>query len=169
MKNLLVMFLMVLLTQQALAAQCSLLESKGFTSTQINTLYRAFQYGIEHDMSYSLAAIAWKESSAGIALKNPNDPSAGVFHVTVKNALYYVGWKNTEPNRQVMYLLLQLDFDMAASFAVKNLTFWRNAHKVSWKKTWQYYNGGTTYSNASIEYSEDIAKKIRTIKSCDWG
>jgi hypothetical protein len=159
---------MVLLTQQAMAAQCSLLESEGFTDSQTNTLYRAFQYGKEHDMAYSLAAIAWQESSAGVALKNPSDPSAGVFHVTVKNALHYAGWENTQPNQQVMYELLQLDFDMAASFAVKNLTFWRNAYKVSWKKTWQYYNGGTSYSSSSIKYSDAIAKKVRKIKSCNW-
>lgn len=171
MKNLVsILFgmIMILVTEQAFSAQCLPLSSVGFTDKQINVLHRAFQYGKKHNMAYSLAAIAWKESSAGVNLRNPRDPSAGVFHVTVRNALHYAGWENTEPNQQVMYELLQLDFDTSANYAIKNLTFWRDAYKVGWKKTWQYYNGGRSYSEASRKYAEDIAAKVRKIKSCNW-
>jgi len=134
----------------------------------VATLYRAFLAGRENDMSYSLAAIAWKESSAGLYLVNPNDPSSGAFHVTVRNAVYYAGWENTESNRQVMYMILQHDFDTAAHYAMLNLRFWRKAYGVGWKKAYQYYNGGRSYSKSSVKYSADIVSKIRVIQKCNW-
>jgi len=157
-----------LLTAPTQASTCRALSSQGLKRVQVETLHRAFEEGRENDMSYSLAAIVWKESSGGVLLENPKDPSSGAFMVLTENALHYAGWEDTEANRQVMYNILQYDFETSAQYAMLNLKFWMRAYKVSWRKAYQYYNGGRSYSAASIRYSKDIVGKIRVIKKCGW-
>lgn len=148
---------------------CPALASQGFSESQIAVMYRSFEIGKINDMSYSLAAIAWKESSAGVHLYNPHDPSAGVFQITIKNALAYVDWEDNEYNRGRITQLLIDDLNLAAEFAMINLKFWKAQYGNDWRLIWQSYNGGYSGSEASKKYAADIVRKIKVIKQCDWG
>jgi len=156
-----------LLTTPAQALECRALSSQGLSTKQVETLHRSFIAGAKDGLSYSLAAVAWQESSAGVQLENPNDPSSGVFHVTVGNALHYSGWEDTEANRQVMYGVLKHDFDTSAEYATLNLKFWIRLHGEDWMKVWASYNAGYNVS-AGAGYSRDIAEKVKVIGKCGW-
>jgi hypothetical protein len=147
---------------------CPALAAEGFTDAQVSVMYRSFQVGKQKDMSYSLAAIAWKESSAGKYMINLQDPSAGAFHVTMMNALAYLKWDNTNFNRNRAAQLLIEDFKLSAEFAMINLQFWKDLHGDNWFRIWQSYNAGHNYSNGT-DYANDIVTKIQKIKLCNWG
>lgn len=147
---------------------CDALSQEGLSNRQVEVLHQAFQAGAPKDMSYSLAAIAWKESSAGRYLMNLQDPSAGVFMVTIENAIGYLKWKDTPFNRNRMAQLLMEDFDLAAEFAMINLQFWVDQYGNDWRTIWKRYNGGYSDSERSVKYSRDIARKISVIAECDW-
>jgi hypothetical protein len=118
-------------------------------------------------MAYSLAAIAWKESSAGKYMINLQDPSAGVFHITINNALVYLKWKDTNFNRNRAAQLLIQDFQLAANFAMINLQFWKDQHGNNWNRIWASYNAGHSWKNGR-KYAKDIASKVRKIRLCGW-
>lgn len=149
-------------------AQCPALSQEGLTDQQIGVLHKAFQAGQVRDMSYSLAAIAWKESSGGRYLVNLQDPSAGVFMVSIDNAISYIKWKNTPFNRNRVAQLLIEDFELAAEFAMLNLQFWKDQYGENWRLIWRRYNGGYSDSGASKAYSKDIARKVKTFTLCNW-
>lgn len=151
------------------APTCKALENEGLSTQQVNVLHKAYQAGVEKDMSYSLAAIAWKESSAGRYTINLQDPSAGVFMVSIDNAINYIKWKNTPFNRNRIAQMLIQDFELSAEFAMINLQFWKDQYGENWRLIWRRYNGGYSNSEASKKYSADIARKVQKIALCDWG
>ena len=167
MNNLILATLLVVFSTSSQARQCPVLAYEGLTDNQMGVMYKAYQAGKEHDMAYSLAAIAWKESSAGKYMINLQDPSAGVFHITINNALVYLKWKDTNFNRNRAAQLLIQDFQLAANFAMINLQFWKDQHGENWSKVWASYNAGWNWKNGR-KYSQDIANKIRMIKLCGW-
>jgi hypothetical protein len=165
---LLVVLSSVLSVSNASQQACPALAAEGFTESQVSIMYQAFQIGKQKDMSYSLAAIAWKESSAGKYMINLQDPSAGVFHITMINALAYLKWENNNFNRNRAAQLLVEDFQLSAEFAMINLQFWKDLHGDNWFRIWQSYNAGHNYSNGT-DYANDIVTKIQKIKLCNWG
>jgi hypothetical protein len=164
---LLVILLSIPFVSGASVHSCPTLTAEGFTERQVRVMYRAFQIGKQKDMSYSLAAIAWKESSAGKYMINLQDPSFSVFHITIDNALVYLKWEDTNFNRNRAAQLLIEDFQLAAEFAMINLQFWKDNYGSNWHKIWASYNSGYNWSNG-VEYSNDVASKIQKIKLCNW-
>lgn len=154
--------------EEDMAASCEALSQEGLSDNQVQVLHDSFEAGAVKDMSYSLAAIAWKESSAGRYLMNLQDPSAGVFMVTVDNAMGYIKWKDTPFNRNRMAQKLVEDFELSAEFAMINLQFWVDQYGNDWRTIWRRYNGGYSDSARAIKYSQDIAAKIQVIARCDW-
>jgi hypothetical protein len=167
MKNLILATLLVVFSTSSQARQCPVLAYEGLTDNQMGVMYKAYQAGKEHDMAYSLAAIAWKESSAGKYMVNLQDPSAGAFHITINNALVYLKWEDTNFNRNRAAQLLIEDFQLAANFAMINLQFWKDQYGSNWTKIWASYNAGYNWKNG-VKYSQDIARKIKKIKLCGW-
>lgn len=159
--------MLVFLSFQTSASQCPVLTAEKYTDKQINTIHQAYQAGKVKGMSYSLAAIAMRESSGGKYMINLQDPSAGVFHITINNALSYLKWKDNNFNRNRAAQLLIEDFTMSAEFAMINLQFWKDLHGDNWRKIWASYNAGYNWKNG-VDYSNDISKKIQKIKLCHW-
>lgn len=161
--------LLTALTGATQAFECKALASQGLSQMQQETLHKAFRAGEPDNLSYSLAAIAWQESSAGVQLKNPSDPSSGVFMVTTKNALHYAGWEDTEANHAVMYEVLQYDFNTSAEYALMNLKWWVRLHGDNWKRSWASYNSGYNWdSKAGRMYSKGVEEKVLTVAKCGW-
>jgi len=104
---------------------------------------------------------------AGKYLINLQDPSAGVFHITINNALVYLKWEDTSFNRNRAAQLLIQDFQLAADFAMINLQFWKDQYGGNWSKIWASYNAGWDWKNGK-GYSKDIKSKIQRIKMCRW-
>lgn len=134
-----------------------------FDENQRIILQKAYDSGKPHDLSWTLSAIVWKESSAGKNLANWRDPSVGPFH----NLLFSVARREGVEGNPMLELAilnkLMYDFDFAAKHAIYEVKYWLKVHNGDWKKTWASYNAGWKWEKGK-QYSNDIYKKIQYLK-----
>ena len=135
------------------------------TSKDIKTLKEIKKQGKKHGLSYTLMAIAIKESSIGKYLVNVDSKDFGLYQANIKTVLSRQKAKNTSWNRNKYAMRLISDFHFATKNAIAELTYWKKIHKNDWKKVWSSYNGGWKYnSKRARNYSRDIASIIRKLK-----
>lgn len=141
-------------------------------------MYKSFQFGKRYDMGYSLAAIAYRESSAGTQMYNWNDPSAGPFHVLAEHVIKKFNMNADDPRDIDLAMnMLSSNFEFAALMAVETLTWWHNRHNGDWFRTWASYTKGYywwesrpvgTYDTA-MKYANDVRDQIHFIQdNCNW-
>jgi len=132
---------------------------------EIETLKEIKKLGQKQGLSYSLMAIAIKESSLGKYLINVDSRDYGLFQANIKTVLSRHKVKNTSWNRNRYAMRLISDLQFATKNAIAELTYWKKIHKNDWKKVWSSYNGGWKYnSKRARNYSRDIEKIIRALK-----
>ncbi|KAB7885241.1 MAG: hypothetical protein CL624_05355 [Arcobacter sp.] len=135
------------------------------TSEEIKTLKEIKKQGKRHGLSYSLMAIAIKESSIGKYLVNVDSKDYGLYQANIKTVLSRQKAKNTSWNRNKYAMRLISDFQFATKNAIAELNYWKKVHKNDWKKVWSSYNGGWKYnSKRARNYSRDIAIIIKRLK-----
>ena len=131
---------------------------------QINTMQSALVAGTPHDYGWTLAAMSWRESSAGVKPLNWADPSFGPFHNNIRTVAKRYNAKNQLEEFELASRLMY-DFDFAVEAAVAELDYWKKIHKGNWRKMWASYNRGWNWQSTSgQEYQADIAKKINYLK-----
>lgn len=139
-----------------------------FNNNQKKVLNISYALGKRHGLGFSLAAIAWRESSAGEYLMNLNDPSFGVYHILLKTAKKRTGIKGLKSNK--LAYALTTNIRLSASFAIKELNFWKKTLKGSnrnWINVWSAYNGGFNYKKKIPQsYGKDIKKKVDWLATC---
>lgn len=137
-----------------------------FSSSQISVLKKSAVYGDLYDMKYTLPAIAWKESSAGKYLVNPADPSFGHFQILIDSAASRENITNID-DKVKLALKIKHSLELGASFAIRELLYWKKVHKGNWDRIWASYNGGFNYKKRMPrEYALDIKEKIKYLKKC---
>ena len=109
---------------------------------QMYIMHRSFKYAVGDDLGYTLAAIAFKESSAGVRLYNWNDPSAGVHHVLAAHVLNTLGMEHTPEHIEMGMEMLASNFYLSAHIALRELKWWVNRHNGDWFKAVRSYNQG---------------------------
>jgi hypothetical protein len=138
------------------------------TPNEIETLKEIKRQGQQHGLSYSLMAIAIKESSLGKYLVNVDTKDYGLYQAHLKTVIDRQNVKDTSWNRNKFAMKLISDFKFATKNAIEELAYWQKIHKNDWTKVWSSYNGGWKYnSKAAREYSQDIASIIRELKKID--
>lgn len=166
MRLLILLMIMCSNTAWAFSQSCDTWLSK----SQIYTINKAYRLGVEHDLGYSLAAIAFLESSAGVHLRNERTQDYGVFGINIRTVTKRLHQLTgvTLNDKQIKSLKSHLMFDMEsnAMYAIMELRFWQRVHgQNNWKPIWASYNGGYSYSNDRPQtYSRSVAKTIRKIK-----
>jgi len=126
------------------------------------------QVGAKHGLSYSLMAIAIKESSLGKFLVNVDSRDYGLYQANIKTVIRRHKAKNTSWNRNRYAMKLISDFEFATKNAIAELMYWRKVHNNDWRRVWSSYNGGWRYdSKRARKYSRDIASIIRQLKKVD--
>lgn len=131
----------------------------------IETLKEIKKQGQKHGLSYSLMAIAIKESSLGRYLVNVDSRDYGLYQANIKTVISRHKVKNTSWNRNRYAMRLISDFQFATKNAIAELTYWRKVHNNDWRKVWSSYNGGWKYkSKRAQRYSREIASIIRKLK-----
>lgn len=139
-----------------------------FDKNQRDVLQRAYNYGKQSDLGWTLAAIAWRESSAGADIVNFNDPSFGVFQVHLKTASSHEGFDwHQDPQRALMVAQrLITDFEYGADHAIQVLEFWKRRHKGNYRKMLASYNAGYRYAKgAGQAYAKDVASKVNYLRT----
>ena len=138
---------------------------KNLTPQELNTLKEIKEHGKKNGLSYSLMAIAIKESRVGKYLVNVDTKDYGMYQANIKTVISRENAKDTSWNRNVLAMKLITDFQFATKNAIDELTFWQKVHNNDWTKVWSSYNAGWKYdSNEAKRYSKDIALIIRELK-----
>lgn len=157
----------LLLSGKVEGSQC--LAERELSTKQMEVLYEAFQLGKPHDLSYSLAAIAWKESSAGKWLVNAQEASYGPFQILLKTAIARTKreGQNMSPFEQNMLATKLLDIKFSSSYAIQELEYWQGVHGGNWRAVYASYNGGWSYKKPLPQaYAQDIIEKMQKLKGC---
>ena len=138
------------------------------TPQEIKTLKEIKAHGKENGLSYSLMAIAIKESGLGKYLVNVDTKDYGLYQANIKTVISRENAPDTSWNRNVFAMKLISDFQFATKNAIDELTYWQKVHNNNWSRVWSSYNGGWKYnSDAAKQYSKDIASIIRELKKVD--
>jgi hypothetical protein len=138
------------------------------TPQEIKTLKEIKAHGKENGLSYSLMAIAIKESGLGKYLVNVDTKDYGLYQANIKTVINRENARDTSWNRNVFAMKLISDFQFATKNAIEELSYWQKVHNNNWSKVWSSYNGGWRYnSDAAKQYSKDIATIIRELKKVD--
>lgn len=144
------------------------------TERQMSIMFFSYSYGREHDLGYTLLAIALKESGLGQWNVNLQDPSASPWHVTVDKAVDKLGWRHTPFNMNRATQRLIEDPFLGASIAVEEIKNWYKIHdNVSgherWRRTWASYNRGYNWHNSTGQaYADEINTNIIKARQCGW-
>lgn len=141
------------------------------STQQKEVILEAFELGKPFGFEYSLAAICWAESSAGLVNENSSDPSYGLFGILLATALARVkdidlDWEDTPERREELIELLKHDTPFAATFAIQELRYWQKRRGYNnWTNIWASYNGGNRYKKSEPQkYGRGIKKRINILK-----
>lgn len=116
-------------------------------------------------LSYSLMAIAIKESNIGKYVINSQTNDFGLFQANIKTVLSRQNVKDTKENRIFYANKLINDVSFATANAIIELRYWRKVHKNNWAKTWASYNTGWKYdSKTGFKYANSIFEIIKKLK-----
>lgn len=144
------------------------IDIQNLTQKELETLKKIKETGEEHDLSYSLMAIAIKESKLGKFMINDKTQDFGIFQANIKTVLNRQNVTDTAWNRGLLASKLIADFQFATQNAIDELVYWQKIHKNDWTKIWGSYNAGFKYNcREAREYSQDIAEIIRELKKID--
>jgi hypothetical protein len=140
------------------AVECSLWDE--LNTHQQNRVRFAFNYGVEYDLAWTLAAITIVESSAGKYRLNLDSKDVGLFQINIKTATKILGvtkyLKKVELAQQLIY-----DDGLNAYLAVDVLEHFKKSHTYremlmgyntgyGWKKDKKIYKKGVDYANRVI-------------------
>jgi len=131
---------------------------------QLGVIVKAYHLGAPEGLGYSLSAIAWQESLAGLVKVNYADPSFGLYHISLKTAAKREGITTTFKKNMLAQRLLD-DDAYSAYHALAELRYWKTYHKGVWRRIWASYNGGFGWENTS-SYADAIAERVRLIQQC---
>lgn len=141
---------------------------KNLTPEDIKTLKEIKEHGKDSGLSYSLMAIAIKESAVGKYLVNVDTKDYGMYQANIKTVISRENVQDTSWNRNLIAMKLITDFQFATKNAVDELSYWQKVHNNNWTKVWGSYNGGWKYnSDSAKQYSKDIALIIRELRKVD--
>lgn len=143
-----------------------------FDKNQLQTIRYAYHFGKKYDLGYTMAAIAWKESCAGLYRINFDDPSAGIYHAYLPNVIKrHYKKPNTSFRRNVVAEQLIRDPEFASQIALEELLYWKKIRKNNWKAIIKSYNKGFSWENnptrnkMAENYYKDISKKTQILQS----
>ncbi|CAE09369.1 conserved hypothetical protein [Wolinella succinogenes] len=147
-------------------------EPQYFSPKQKAVLLKAYEYGAPHDLGYTLAAIAWKESCAGEYRMNFQDPSAGIYHAHLPGLIKkYPSLKQNGFTQNVLGALLVKDDAFAAREAISELKYWEKVHQGNWERMIKSYNKGFSWQKDSQsnrlaeDYYQDVKEKVKRLQA----
>ncbi|CAM2945234.1 hypothetical protein [Helicobacter burdigaliensis] len=145
---------------------------KDFSTEQKEVLLQSYLAGEKYGFGYTLAAIAWQESCAGVYKMNFQDPSAGIYHAYIPGVIKrYKNLKQNGFTENLVGAMLVSNDEFAQKIALNDLQFWHKEHKGDWKKIIKSYNKGYSwqknkYANTQAEnYYKSIAQKVKELEA----
>ena len=134
------------------------------SQNQLTVMHNIMEKAKPFNLSYTMAAIAWKESSLGKNLINLSSGDCGVFQVSAKTLS-----NNTFKQNRICQRLI-LDFDFSFSVAFERYKYFYNYYRskglpkgVAWKRAICSYHSGWDWRKG-ILYYKAIVRNIRSIR-----
>lgn len=135
-----------------------------FDDSQIETLRKAYHAGADLNYGWTLAAIAWQESSSGKKLINPAGPAYGVFQNLLSTVARREG-VTSKTEKRILAKRLVNEFDFAVENAVKELDYWKGRHRGNRDRMMASYYAGYNWKHpAGQKYKDTINKKIKFLQ-----
>lgn len=158
----------ILLTITMLLGSSYRKELNNLTDNQKDVLVSALTNGKDYNLSYTLAAIAWKESMFGIRKENHKDGikgSYGNYQIQLYYALEALELEHTKENEEMIKYYLTNNDNISAKYAIYMLLEWYKIHK-SYDKMVASYNVGTRSINSENgqRYLRDIKYRVKLLK-----
>ena len=141
-----------------------------FSIKQLWVMQEAFEGGIDEDYSFTLAAVTWQESSAGLKLHRKDGEhwslnSYGAFHILLRTAKARLGGCKTYQCSRIAKRLKE-DIAFSIGLAIEELDYWENRLK-SRKSAISAYNAGNNWnSTIGRGYFNKIHSKKLYLKRC---
>ncbi len=160
---LLVVALTLLIGNKAEASVMDCDSVSKLSDTQVYNVYKSYERGAKDDLGYTLAAIAWRESSLGKYRVNPTTSDYGLYHInfkTIKRIDKLDYYPAIQAAQEVVW-----DDDEGARYALTTLKWNLNHFKSDWRKAIAMYNGGKKWREKA-SYAADIAIKVRILRTC---
>lgn len=141
-------------------ASCSKVDNLSFT--QKLSLSMAYRKGEEHNLGYTVMAIALKESTAGKYLINVKTQDYGLLGINLKTAASREGVTGFRMN--ILAQRLVLDEEYNVDMGLKELLYWQGV-RASWRDVISSYNAGWNMSRGR-DYMKVVADNVRMLKLC---
>lgn len=139
--------------------------TKTFSDDQLRVLKDAYFAGADREYGYTLAAIAWQESSAGKNLVNPAGPAYGVFQNLSSTVHRRLAQNGINMSRSRVSAKLVTDFGFAAEMAMGELDYWKGRHNGRWERmVASYYAGNNWRYSDGQGYLSIIRNKVKFLK-----
>lgn len=158
-----VIILTVLLSCETEASVMSCDSVDEMNESQVTVLLKSYERGLESDLGYTLAAIAWKESSAGKYRVNPLSSDYGAYGINYKTVQRITGFSYYESIGVIQDIIF--NDDEGATFALETLEWNMKHHKGDWRKAVMHYNAGNQYWLGK-EYASEISTKVKILQTC---
>ncbi|MGM0519462.1 MAG: transglycosylase SLT domain-containing protein [Campylobacterota bacterium] len=143
-------------------------DPSNLSKDEVKMLKQIKKEGAKYGLSYSLMAIAIKESSIGKYLVNVNSKDFGLYQANIKTVINRQKVKDTSWNRNKLAMKLISNFEFATQNAIAELKYWKKVHKSDWRRVWGSYNGGWSYnSKRARKYSREIASIVRKLRQAN--
>lgn len=155
-------FIMFVIPTKATAYQNLKYQFSVLSKYQFSVLKYSCKVGIKYNLCYTLSAIAWQESDFGLYNIDLQDPSAGIYHIKISNAMYYLKLDNTPFNRNRVAQWLMRYPGLSSKLAIKELRYWLRYWGGSWYKAVGSYNGGFKPNN---NYANEIVRKVKFLEN----
>jgi len=126
-------------------------------------LQKTYDRGSKFNAGFTLAAIYWKESQAGLYRINVYDPSCGAFHNNLNSVFARHDYKNTKFKKNIICQKLIDSYDFSLAEATAEIEYWKEVHENNWYLIWSSYNAGWN-TKAGAKYANDIKAKILVLK-----
>lgn len=155
----------------SLSASSSVYRCPKLSTSQIHVLQDSYKLGQPHDLGYTLAALAFKESTAGKYKINAISRDFGIFQGNVETICKQAGVFHNSFLCNVEIQNVVNDIDLAAKHAIDTLTYWNNYHNnravshLVYEKTIRSYNAGFSFNKAT-KYWTDFRLDFHMIKQC---
>lgn len=133
------------------------------TTSQKDVLYKAYKKGADHDLGYTMMAIAWKESTAGKYRVNLNSMDFGVMQNSLKTASTRTGTKGYYKKMELVEALIK-DDKLSMNLALEELLYWRK-QVDGWRNMVMAYNVGWAYGG-NKSYLKDIVTNVKRFQKC---
>lgn len=151
------------------ASQCKVWDN--LSDEQKYRLEYSYQYGKQHDLGWTLAAIALVESVGGVYKINPDTQDYGTHQININTAMSHLKIGGVWNKRSLMTRLV-VDDEFNAYMAVQVLEGFNRQHKGDWKKVVMSYNQGNMWQRnkksfqKGIDYFEKVRNNVVMLKRC---